>query len=181
MKFSLKKKTILLIVCIAAIISILAIIVYNKGIHDVIKTQYEERSIEIARLVSVAIDSKRLTSVQQAVREIYERADNRVQSDMWGTPEFEAYVSQFAPIGEMEDYQTLLADLRRMQDALNVDCLYITWLDLENRRNVYLLDAAYEDACPIGCIDPLYLENPDEALANLDTAGFAPNITRVCF
>ena len=57
MKFSLKKKTILLIVCITVVISALAVVVYNKGIHDIIKTQYEARSVEIAKVVAVAIDT----------------------------------------------------------------------------------------------------------------------------
>ena len=175
MKFSLKKKAILLIVCIAAMISVLSIVIYDRGILDVIESQYEERSIEIAKLVAVEIDTERLLNVQNAVREIYDQADNRVQSDQWGTPAFDAYISQFSSIEDMDDYQTLRADLRQMQDVLDVDCLYITWLDVENECNVYLVDAAYEDACPPGCIDPIYMDDP-EILKNVD-AGFPPNIT----
>ncbi|MBR1707201.1 MAG: diguanylate cyclase [Clostridia bacterium] len=174
MKFSLKKKTILLIVCIAAIISLLAIVIYDKGIHDVIELQYEERSIEITKLVAAELDAGRLSNVQRAIREIYDQSDNKVLSDQWGTPEFEAYVAEFASIEDMDDYQTLRADLRRMQDVLDVNCLYIVWMDAENKCNVYLIDAAYEDPCPPGCIDPVYadvetLEHPE--------VGYAPNIT----
>lgn len=175
MRFTLKKKTILLIVFIAAMISLLAIFIYDKGIHNVIESQYEDRSIDIARLVAVEIDSQRLLNVQKAVREIYDQADNKVMSDQWGTPEFEAYVSQFTSIEDMEDYQTLRDDLRKMQDVLDVDCLYITWLDVENECNVYLVDAAYEDACPVGCIDPIFSDNL-EMLKNPEV-GFQPNIT----
>ena len=175
MKLTLKGKTILLIVCIAAIISILAIAIYDKGIKDLITTQYEERSVDITRLVAESIDTRRLTNVQKAVREIYDQADNRVMSDQWGTPEFDAYVAQYASIEEMDDYQTLRADLRRMQDVLDVNCLYITWLDVENECNVYLIDAAYDDPCPVGCIDPIFMEDP-EALKNPDL-GFPPNTT----
>lgn len=175
MKFSLKKKAILLMVCIAAVISTLAIFIYNSGIHRVIESQYEERSIEIARLVAVEIDTERLLNVQTAVREIYDHADNKVMSDQWGTPAFDAYVSQFASIADMDDYQTLLRDLRAMQDVLNVDCLYITWLDVENECNVYLVDAAYEDACPIGCIDPIFSDDPD--ILKHPEDGLPPNIS----
>ena len=55
MKFSLKIKMILIIVCIATGISVLAIVIYDKGIHDVIETQYEDRSVDIARLVAEKI------------------------------------------------------------------------------------------------------------------------------
>ena len=175
MKASLKIKTIIMIVCIAATISIMAIIIYKTGIHDVIESQYEDRSIDIARLVAVEIDTEKLLNVQKAVREIYDHVDNRVYSDQWGTPEFEEYVSQFTAIEDMEDYQKLRSDLRKMQDVLNVDCLYITWLDVENRCNVYLVDAAYEDACPIGCIDPLFTD--DEKVFENRESGFPPNIS----
>ena len=177
MKFSLNKKTILLIVCIAVVISILSIVIYNKGIHDVIESQYEDRSIDIANLVAVEIDTERLEKVQRAVREIYNQIDSadRVMSDQWGTPEFEAYVAHYASVEEMEEYQTLRADLRRMQDVLDVDCLYITWLNVVDECNVYLVDAAYEDACPIGCIDRIYIDDP-EVLVHREE-GFEPNIT----
>ena len=175
MKFSLKIKMILIIVCIVTGISVLAIVIYDKGIHDVIETQYEDRSVDIARLVAVEIDSEKLESVQKAVREIYDQADNKVMSDQWGTPEFEEYVSRFESIREMDDYQALLAQLQEMQDEVDVDCLYITWLDVENECNVYLVDAAHEDACPIGCIDPIYTE--DRTVLEHPEIGFAPNIS----
>lgn len=175
MKSSLSKKIILLIVTIAVMISCLAVVIYDRGIHEIIDSQYESRSIDIARLVAVSIDADRLLRVQKAVRAIYEQAGNRVMSDQWGTPEFEAYVAQFSAIEEMDDYRILRADLRKMQDVLDVDCLYITWLDVENECNVYLIDAAYEDPCPVGCIDPIFTDDA-EVLRNYED-GFLPNIT----
>ena len=176
MKYSLRRKTILLIVGIAVIIGMLAFAIYYQGIGSLTKEQFKKRSTEIASLVSVEIDTEKLSNVQKVIREIYDHADNKVMSDQWGTPEFEAYISQFAYVEKMEDYQTLRSDLRRMQDVLDVDCLYLSWLDADNACYVYLVDAAYEDACPPGCIDPLYLENAAEAAQDLSTA-LATNIT----
>ena len=164
-----------MIVCIAAVISILAISIYDRGIHDVIETQYEERSIDIAKLVAVEIDSEKLENVQKAVREIYDKTDNKVMSDQWGTPEFDAYVSQFKLIEDMADYKAVLAQLQEMQDEVDVDCLYITWLDVENECNVYLVDAAHEEPCPIGCIDPIYTD--DKTVLDHPEIGFDPNIS----
>lgn len=175
MKFSLNKKTIVLIVSIAALISILAIIIYDKGIQDVIEQQYEERSVDIARLVATEIDTQRLLNVKKAVRDIYDHTENRILSDQWGTPEFEAYVSLYNSIYDMEDYKILLTDLRRMQDVLDVECLYLIWLDIENGCYVYLVDAAYEETCPVGCIDPLYTDDP-EVRTNPE-AGLPPTIS----
>lgn len=104
--------------------SLLAIIVYAQGINNAIVTQYEERSIDIARLAAEGVDSQRLSNVRDAVLDIYTHASNKVESDEWGTPQFNAYVSQFDSIYGMEDYQAVLAQLRKMQDVVDVDCLY---------------------------------------------------------
>ena len=176
MKYSLRRKTILLIVGIATIICVLAFIIYYQGISNLTKEQYEERSVEIARMVAVEVDTEKLSNVRNAILDIYRRADNKVMSDRWGTPEFEAYTAQFASVEEMEDYQALRSDLRRMQDVLDVDCLFLFWVDRDNECYVYLVDAAYEDACPPGCIDPLFVEDVAQTLQNL-SSGIAPNIS----
>ena len=80
-------------------------------------------------------------------------------SDDWGSPEFETYVAQYKAIEKMDDYKALHADLRRMQDSVDVDCLYSIWVDEVNESYVYMVDAATEDAYPIGCIDPFYVGN----------------------
>ncbi|MCR5825261.1 MAG: diguanylate cyclase, partial [Oscillospiraceae bacterium] len=175
MNVSLKRKAALAILSLAGVISVLSILAFDRVIHSVIVSQYEARSIEIASLVAAEIDPQRMSKVQQAVREVYDRAGNKVMSDQWGTPAFDAYVSQYAGIENLTDHRTLRADLRRMQDVLDVDCLYIVWLDVVNECIVYLIDASYEDVTPVGCIDPIFAEDA-EALSD-PRVGFAPNIT----
>ena len=178
MKSSLTKKTIIVFMCIAIVIGTFAIAIYNKGSYDMIISQYEHYSIDIARLVAAEIYSEQLENLRDAVKEIYDRAENKVMSDHWGTPEFEAYVSQFESVKETDDYKKVLADLRKMQDQIDVNCLYITWLDQENACNVYLVDAAHEDPCPPGCIDPLFSDKTEEILENLSTKGVMPTICK---
>ena len=50
-------------------------------------------------------------------------------------------------------------------------------MDTVNKCNIYLIDAAHEDPCPPGCIDPIFADNIDEALKDLST-GLQPNITK---
>lgn len=176
MRYSLRRKTILLIVGIAAIICALAFIIYYQGIKNITKDQYEKRSTEIAGLVAVEIDTERLTNVRNAILGIYDHTDNKVMSDQWGTPEFDAYISRFSHIEEMDDYQTLRDDLRKMQGVLDVDCLYLSWIDIDNECYIYLIDAALEDACPPGCIDPVFLDDPS-MLRKDPSVIVAPNIT----
>lgn len=80
-KFSLKKKTIVLVLCIAVMTSLFTIVVINKGISDVIEVLFWDRSTGFANLVSSEIDSDRLLRVQQAVREIYEQSEHKVSLD----------------------------------------------------------------------------------------------------
>jgi len=175
MKFSLKMKTILLIVSIAVLISAGGVLVFDKGLRDVVETQYEDRSIDIAKLVALQTDAERLRSLRDKVLEIYYKSPDVVLSDQWGSPEFNAYVAQYAAIEETEDFLILREDLRRMQDSLDVDCLYYTWIDAPNVRYIYLADAAYEDACAPGVVDPVYLT--DLSPLKDPKIGLPPNIT----
>ena len=176
MKLSLIKKTALIIICIGIVVGVVAIAIYNKGMYDVVIEHYERYSIDVSKLVAVEIDFERLSNVQKVIVDIYKNSESRVMSDQWGTPEFEAYTSQFESVYEMDDYKAILADLRRMQDQLDVDCLYLTWVDVDNYCYIYLIDAACEDPCPVGCIDPIYLDNKEEAVKNVSIIA-APNIT----
>lgn len=176
MKSSLIKKTVILIVCIGLLVGTLAIAIYNKGMYDVIISQYERYSIDITKLMSVEIDAERLSNVQKAIVDIYRNSENKVMSDKWGTPEFDAYVSQFDSVKETDDYKAILSHLKKMQGELDVDCLYIFWVDPANECYLYLIDAADEDPCPPGCIDPLFVDNPEEYLADINIAS-PPNIT----
>lgn len=165
-----------MIVCIGLFVGTLAIAIYNKGMYDVIISQYERYSIDITKLMSVEIDAERLSNVQKTIVDIYRKSENKVLSDKWGTPEFDAYVSQFDFVKETDDYKAILAHLKKMQGELDVDCLYIFWVDPANKCYLYLIDAADEDPCPPGCIDPLFVSDPEEYLANIDTIS-PPNIT----
>ena len=176
MKISLKWKTIILVVSVIAVISVVMIAAIAIGGNSIIRSQYSERSLEISGIAAVSVDAEQVRAVRDAVLEIYESAENKVTSEEWGTPEFEAYVSLYAGIEQMPEYIAVREDLRRIQDVSDVDCFYIVYLDMENVRYVYLVDAAYEDACPPGCIDPFYAG--EEIMDRTDPyRNFLPNIT----
>ena len=173
-KTSLIKKTVVLIVCIAIVVCTVSIAIYNKGMYDVIIAQYGHYSTDVAKLIAVEIDAERLTNVRNAVLDIYGKSENKVLSDKRGTPEFEDYVSQYDAISKTDDYKAILAQLRKMQSQLDVDCIYVCWMDIDNECYVYIVDAAIDDPCPVGCIDPLYVDKDQVSDLSL---GSAPNIT----
>lgn len=176
-KSSLIKKTIITIMFISIVIGMFAIAIYNKGSYDMVISQYAHYSIDITKLVALKIDSERLINVREAVLEIYNQSEAKVMSDQWGSPEFLAYTARYASVEELEDYKAIHADLQNMQDQLTVDCLFIVWIDTENKCCVYLVDAAHDDPCPPGCIDPVYGGSHEKALKDL-SVGLEPNITK---
>ena len=176
MKLSLKKKAILLIVTVGLLIGIAGIAVYNQGIGTIVQLNYNDRVTEIAKATAQVVDPERVRRLRDAVMGIYYATENKVLSDKWGEPEFEEYLSKYAGIDQSEDFLVLREQLRNIQDVLSVECLYITWVDYDNECTIYLVDGAYEDACPPGCIDPIYNEN--NPILTDHELGFVPLITR---
>ncbi len=174
-KSSLIKKTSVWIVLIATFIGTVAIAIYNRGLYNAIVAQYEHYSIDITKLVASQLDLDSLAAVKKDILDIYDHSETKVWSDEWGTPEFDAYLSQYSHIKETDAYKKTHADLQKMQDQLDVDCLYLDWMDLDNKCYIYLVDAAHEGECPPGCIDPIYLDDP--SVFGDPSNGSIPNIT----
>ena len=174
MRFSLRKKTTVLIVSIVLLISIVSILACGKIIRDIIRTQYSDYSSSLSSTVAVTVDAERVTRLRDQILAIYDSAENKVSSTEWGTDEFYDYLALFRQVEQTEDFMALRHDLRLIQDVNDVDCIYLDWVDAELENVIYLVDAAYEDVCPPGCIDPLYagteiLHNPE--------IGFPPYLT----
>ena len=175
MKTTLKVKAILLIILISLLIGVSGIFLLNKSISNITIEEYETRSIDIATTVSKILDAEDVRVVRDEVMAVYNASDEIVLSDQWGTPEWEAYINQFAYIEDTEEFNSLRQQMRKVQDAIDVSCIYIIWYDSVQQRYIYLVDAAYEDACPPGVADPLYFDDP-AMLENLDKM-FPPNIS----
>jgi len=175
MKHSLKRKTIAMFAVIGLLFGAISTLIYAKGITDITKEQYSQQSIDLAKTVALEIEVERVAGLKKAVKTIYDNAPNVVLSDQWGTPEFNDYIALYKDIEKNEDFLFLRNHLRKIQDVNHVDCLYITWVDTKKECVLYLVDGAYEDACPPGCVDPLFGDQ-SEVLKN-PSIGFAPNIT----
>ena len=113
--------------------------------------------------------------MKDEVMAIFHATDEKVSSDAWGTPEFDAYIALYSHLEQSEEFAFLRRQLRAVQDVNDVDCVYLSTLDIPTESFIYLVDAAYEEECPPGCIDPLYEENRE--LLNDPSIGFLPYIT----
>ena len=173
MKCSLKKKATIVMISITFIICSFTVVVTNKGINDVIRVMFWNQSTGIVNLISSEIDTARVGRVQEAVLEIYRGTEHDYQGHQTEDAKYEAYLALYAPVEDMEDYQTLRADLRRMRAALNVSGLDLIWLDAEHKCFVNLVDADYVAPHRPGCIEPLTPEN--ESVLTNPTENITPS------
>ena len=156
MKLSLRNKTAILLIIFALILSASGIAMSNRVIGRMLDERYKASADELAATIAQVIDPEDVKSVRDDVFAIYDTIDNRVGSENWGSPEFDEYVSKFSDVEGTESFRRLLANLRKIQDVNDVSCIYTSVVDPDNGVMLYLVDAAYDDACPPGVFDPIY-------------------------
>ncbi|MBQ8092997.1 MAG: hypothetical protein IJ242_05405 [Clostridia bacterium] len=175
MKFPLKSKAVMLILVIVLMTSIVSIFISSRIIQSTGKKNYTRQAVHLADTIAVSVDGDQVREVLNAVKAVYEAAEETVYSDRWGEPEFDAYLARFSAVSEMAPYIHLREQLRKIQDVNDVLSLYITWLDVSTKTIVYLVDASDEDFCPPGVCDHFFYED-NEVLKNPER-GFLPTIT----
>ena len=167
MKFSLGNKILLLLITLVVALSGIAIVVSYHVVDRMNGKHYMDKANELSATTACVINPDDTKKLRDETLAAYETAGPVVTSDDWGTPEFEAYVAHYAHLQETPEYQRLLAQFRKLQDVNTADCFYLSFVINSDERYVYLVDAATEDPCPTGCIDPLYdinrgvLTNPE--------------------
>ena len=156
MKFTIKKKTIAMIMLFATALGVVSVIVCASVISRYTDRQYRNSANELSATVAEVIDDEQFVRVRDKVDEIYRKTENKVGSWDWGSDEFNAYTALYDDIEKDEDFIQIRDYLRRIQNVNNVDCIYLVYLDAESKSFIYVIDGAEEDACPPGCIDPIY-------------------------
>lgn len=182
-KFSLIKKITILIIAVTIALSLSIFFISGKIIKDIIIDQYSTLSIEITKIVAANLDTKKVENIHDSIKEIFDNTEDKVRNDNWGTPEWEKYVSKYKDIEKTEDFLSLREDLRKMQEASRAECLYLVYLDENEKASVYMVDATdydNEGYCPPGCFDQIYLNEKEtkELFEHLGEEGIKPNITQ---
>ena len=175
MKSSLRTKTVVLIILTALVISITGIEISSQMVNRVVDDSYRSMATGVSNSLAAVIDTEKAAKLKEAVMAIYHATEEKVSSDAWGSPEFDAYVGRFSELEQTEEFLDLQKQIRSIQDVNDVECMYLVVLDPELENFVYLVDGAYEDACPPGCFDPIYAANRE--LLTDPTIGFPPYIT----
>ena len=177
MKFSLGTKITLAFVAFAIVLSGITLAIGYRVVDDMNSHHYTRKADEVAATVARVVNSDSAAKLKADVLDIYKEIDSkdRVSSDDWGSPAFEAYSQRFAHLQDTPEYQELLAELRKLQEVNDVSCFYLWFVDPHDEVCIYLVDAALEDPCPTGCIDPLYDFN--RAILSDPSRGFPAYIT----
>lgn len=169
---SLRTKVVLMIIVIALVLNVVTIIVSVRSVSNIIENNYKTEATNVSRTAAAVVDAKALARLQAETEKIYDALPSaeRVSSDDWGSDEFYEYLSNFEALSQTPDYKKVLRQLRTIQDTNDVDCVYTSFVEKDSAKFVYLVDAAEEDPCPIGCFDPLYEQN--QRLLEDPTIGF---------
>ena len=172
MKFSLKHKVVLIIIAITLVLSAISITVSVRFVSNIIRNNFEREATNLSRTAATVVDADAVEKLRDATEKIYDSIaeDKRVSSDEWGSDDFYDYLSNFESLVDTKEYKTIYNQIKKIQDVNDVDCIYVVFVENKSAKFVYLVDAAEEDPCPIGCFDPLYEEN--QRLLEDPTIGF---------
>ena len=141
------------IILICFLIGSYAVYSVNRLAADIIDKEYSDRAEQIAEAVAVTVDTSEADELADAVLDIYENVDNVVPSSEWGSDEWNEYISKYEDIEKLPVFTKIRDNFRKYQDIFKVDCIYIMYYKTELKHAIYLVDGAYEDACPPGCVD----------------------------
>ena len=175
MKTSLRNKVVIMMTLSAVVLAAVAGIVSQRVIGNMVDSMYQERGNELAATIAEVLDGDEVKVLRDNVLAIYLAADERVGMEEWGSDAFNAYLDRFKEIKQTAEYKDLLQQLRGIQEVNSVDCIYLADVDPVYENFIYLVDAALEDACDPGVIDPLYEENA--ILLSDRSVGFPSYIT----
>ena len=110
---------------IALAFSTVSVVASGGIIQRLIDLSYQGRATDVSKTVAAILDAEQAETLKNAVMEIYHATDEKVMSDAWGTPEFDAYCARYSHLEQSAEFVALRQMLRHIQDANDVDCVYL--------------------------------------------------------
>ena len=171
-----------MIVALAAIVVEVAVGYYALMMSKVSQETYKNVAKDISASVAEIVPVDDFIYVRDKVDAKLKTLDNKPFAEDCTEEEYNAYIANFDSVIEEPEFKVhfdnCLASLQTLQTTNSdfVDCIYLTYVDYDNRLFVYLIDAAEEDACDPGCLDPIYEMNV--GLFDDHTKGFDPYVTK---
>ena len=150
---SLKVKLTIGVIFVCALVGLVAIASVNRIASDIVDKEYKDKAEQIAEAVVTTIDPADVSNLKDAVMEAYRGIDNVVPSSEWGSDAWNEYMSNYDGIEELPVFLKLRDHFRVYQDIYDVDCIYVMYYKTSVKHAIYIVDGAYEDACPPGVVD----------------------------
>ncbi len=172
-------KTIILIVVFATVLMEVAMAFFS--IQDSRKNQktYKQIANNLAGTVAKVVDVPKYSIVQGQIASILDDPNiTPVDNSHWGSDEWNAYLDNFLPVSNSQEFKDLKAFLQDMLsvNSKEINCFYLSYVDVKREFCVYVVDSAEgEDECRPGSIDQLLPKNR-KILANPEV-GFDAYIT----
>ena len=164
MRLSIRQKTIAMILSFAIVLIAVSVFVYARVMWNNTQEFYSNKADETASLIAANIDVESVEGLRDEVMAIYAENDVTVSRNEEGepdydSPEYEAYLGKFTPIHDSENFNNIHEYLTKMEGKVDIDCAYLTYVDIPTESFIYLVDAAAEDACEPGTLDAVYEMN----------------------
>lgn len=141
------------------LISTGSVMYFGSSIKKLQDEENRTRAQEIANIVAKDVDIDTVVKFRDMVAKAYDAVPDRISNDYMGTPEYEAYVSQFDYLRHTVQFEELYKVLRSDLNSTMVDCLYLCYLDKDTKSMVYMVDSGANNVCYPGSFD--YLRGED--------------------
>ena len=158
MKLSLKQKIFIMVLFLAAVMS-LAAIYFGYNVHSkTMDEHYENLAKNITETAAVTLDVELVEKYTERISDLYLQNPMKELED---EKEIDAYYAEYENLLE-DDYSDLFSELSKIKMANDVLSLYIIYVDKDTKSCVYIIDAdKSENGCPAGTWDIIYEENYD--------------------
>ena len=176
-RFPVSAKVVTFVLVSAIVLVEVSMLYFSLVSSKANEDDYKSLATNLSNTVSRVLDVDKFVHVKNEVKAIVDASENKVMSSDWGSDAWNAYTAQFDGVASSQEFIEIRDYLRNITDAnsKDVDCIYLSYVDTVNEKFVYVVDAALEDACPPGCLDPIFDINR-EVLTN-PARGFPAYIT----
>ena len=158
-RFPIYVKTGLIFGGFALVLVEMAMVFFTVVTSSTNQQNYKNAVTNLASTVAKVIDADKVASLKDKVKSIVDASEDKPLSDEWGSERWNTYIAQFDPIKSdplFIEIRDVLRSIVSVNESSEVDCLYLSYVD-PNGFFVYIVDSApEEDACPPGCLDPLF-------------------------
>ena len=149
MKSSLSRKTLILILIMALLLSVTAILIGFQVYSSTMNDHYISNTVNLARTAAAILDAEKVEHYSSEALRIYSSLTSEEIAD-----ENEAYLEKFAFMEQESDWQYIRSQLQKISEENHLSSTMIIAVDEKAHTAVYVVDSDRTDTyCPPGTLD----------------------------